>query len=195
MHFGAIETPLCGLELLGVSPSSWGSEISVPSHVSAQARAYRSPLRGGPAVGTKSRILDASLTILSEPGYGGTSLAKIADIAGVSVESVKASGAKHDLLLVSFERSFVGLEGSSRSLTMSRSLRLRWIATAVEILQALSTSLLSLTSAVVFVGDAPSREGHLMQCFVRSSTRCRVVAVQACSCSLMSCGIVALRPR
>lgn len=78
---------------------------------STQTRAYRSPLRDGQAAKTRARILDAAADLFATLGYGGTSLAKIAEQAGVSVETVKASGAKRDLLLASFENSFAGMAG------------------------------------------------------------------------------------
>lgn len=76
-----------------------------------QARAYRSPLRTEQAAETRSRILDAAAELFASRGYGGTSLAQIADQAGVSIETVKAGGAKRELLLASFESSFAGIEG------------------------------------------------------------------------------------
>lgn len=74
-------------------------------------RAYRSALRDEQAAETRSRILDAAAELFAAHGYSGTSLATIGDRAGVSVETVKASGPKRELLLAAFEHSFAGIEG------------------------------------------------------------------------------------
>lgn len=74
-------------------------------------RTYRSELRTEQAAATRRRILDAAGDCFAEDGYGRTTLAAVAARAGVSVESVKAQGAKRDLLLAAFEQSFAGQEG------------------------------------------------------------------------------------
>ncbi|MDG4823246.1 TetR family transcriptional regulator [Asanoa sp. WMMD1127] len=77
-----------------------------------QPRAYRSPLRSRQAAETRDRILDAAATRFAADGYGRTTLAAIAEQAGVSVETVQANGPKRALLVASFERAFTGDEGS-----------------------------------------------------------------------------------
>lgn len=74
-------------------------------------RTYRSELRTEQAAATRRRILDSAGECFAEDGYGRTTLVAIAARAGVSVESVKAQGAKRDLLLAAFEQAFAGQEG------------------------------------------------------------------------------------
>lgn len=71
---------------------------------------YNSPLREAQAAHTRSRILEAAAELFSQYGYVGTSLAKIAQRAGVSVETVKLAGPKGSLLLAAFDQAFVGEE-------------------------------------------------------------------------------------
>ncbi|MFC7622504.1 TetR/AcrR family transcriptional regulator [Microlunatus sp. GCM10028923] len=75
------------------------------------SRTYRSELRTEQAAATRRRILEAAGTCFAEDGYGRTTQAAIAARAGVSVESVKAQGAKRELLLAAFEQAFTGQEG------------------------------------------------------------------------------------
>lgn len=71
---------------------------------------YTSPLREAQAAQTRLRVLDAAVAVFAERGYAGASLAKIAERAGVSVETVKLTGSKGALLLGAFERAFAGRE-------------------------------------------------------------------------------------
>jgi AcrR family transcriptional regulator len=62
-------------------------------------RRYRSPLRQAHAEQTRQRILDAGLALFAERGYPGTSVAQVADAAGVSVETIYASvGSKRGII-------------------------------------------------------------------------------------------------
>jgi AcrR family transcriptional regulator len=72
---------------------------------------YVSPLREAQAAQTRTRILDAAVVVFSYSGYSGTSLARIATEAGVSLETVKQNGPKASLLLASFDHAFSGSEG------------------------------------------------------------------------------------
>lgn len=72
---------------------------------------YVSPLREAQAAQTRERILDAAVRVFGESGYAGTSLARIAQDAGVSLETVKQNGPKSALLLAAFDRAFSGAEG------------------------------------------------------------------------------------
>lgn len=74
-------------------------------------RPYRSELRASQAAQTRLRILEAAAARFAAVGYTGTSLADVADAAGVSVETVKLGGPKRQLLLAAFEHSFAGAEG------------------------------------------------------------------------------------
>ena len=71
---------------------------------------YVSPLREAQAAQTRARILEAASEMFGTHGYTGTSLAKIAERAGVSVETVKLAGSKGALLLAAFDQAFVGEE-------------------------------------------------------------------------------------
>ena len=72
---------------------------------------YVSPLREAQAAQTRRRILDAAVDVFSRLGYSGTSLARIAAEAGVSLETVKQQGPKAGLLLAAFDHAFSGAEG------------------------------------------------------------------------------------
>ena len=72
---------------------------------------YVSPLREAQAAQTRLRILEAAVRVFSESGYAGTSLARIAAEAGVSLETFKQHGPKAALLLASFDHAFSGAEG------------------------------------------------------------------------------------
>jgi AcrR family transcriptional regulator len=71
---------------------------------------YRSPLRDAQAAQTRARILDAAGEVFGRLGFAGASLARIAEHAGVSVETVKLVGTKGALLLAAFDRAFSGRE-------------------------------------------------------------------------------------
>lgn len=74
-------------------------------------RPYRSTLRSEQAAVTRSRILTAAAAEFARRGYAATSIPAIAKAAGVSPETVKLQGAKHELLLAAFELTFAGREG------------------------------------------------------------------------------------
>jgi len=111
---------------------------------------YNSPLREAQAAQTRRRILDAAAELFGELGYTGTSLAKIAERAGVSVETVKLAGPKGALLLAAFDQSFVGEELPS---TIHES----DIGSALRALPADEM----LTEWVAFVSDANARVARL----------------------------------
>ncbi|WP_176985062.1 TetR/AcrR family transcriptional regulator [Asanoa ishikariensis] len=69
-------------------------------------------MRSRQAAETRDRILDAAAARFAADGYGRTTLAAIAEQAGVSVETVQANGPKRALLVASFERAFTGDEGA-----------------------------------------------------------------------------------
>lgn len=66
-------------------------------------RPYRSDLRASQAAQTRVRVLTAAAAEFARRGYGGTSIPSIATAAGVSPETVKMQGSKHELLLAAFE--------------------------------------------------------------------------------------------
>lgn len=71
-------------------------------------REYHSELRANQAAATRSRILDAAAELFADTGYTGTSIADIAQRAGVSAETVKLGWPKRRLLLDAFTHSFAG---------------------------------------------------------------------------------------
>ncbi len=111
---------------------------------------YSSPLREAQAAQTRARILDSAIEAFGRSGFAGTSLAKIAAGAGVSVETVKLAGAKSALLLAAFDRAFAGeeLSGPVHSSDVGRSLL---AASDDELLEGL----------VAFVVEANSRVARL----------------------------------
>jgi AcrR family transcriptional regulator len=73
------------------------------------SRRYHSPLRAGQAERTRGRVLDASLELFAERGYAGTTVAAIADRAGVSAQTVYLSlGGKRGVLESLIESAIAG---------------------------------------------------------------------------------------
>jgi AcrR family transcriptional regulator len=67
--------------------------------VKGPRRAYRSRLRADQAQETRRRVLEAALQLFVERGYAGTTVAAVADQAGVSPETIYlALGGKRGLL-------------------------------------------------------------------------------------------------
>jgi AcrR family transcriptional regulator len=67
--------------------------------VKPQRRAYRSPLRADQAQQTRRRVLESALQLFVDRGYAGTTVAAVADHAGVSPETIYLSlGGKRGLL-------------------------------------------------------------------------------------------------
>lgn len=85
---------------------------------------YVSPLREAQAAQTRERVLDAAVATFRTSGYSGTSLARIAKDAGVSVETVKHLGPKSSLLLAAFGHAFTG---AGIDLPLSEQTGLDWI--------------------------------------------------------------------
>ena len=74
-------------------------------------RAYQSELRQRQAAETRQRIVAAAASLFSELGYPGTTLAKIAERAEVSVETVQKNGPKAALIRAAVEYTSFGIEG------------------------------------------------------------------------------------
>jgi AcrR family transcriptional regulator len=67
--------------------------------VKASRRAYHSPLRADQAQQTRRRILESARRLFSDRGYAGTTVAAVAEDAGVSPETIYLSlGGKRGLL-------------------------------------------------------------------------------------------------
>ena len=71
----------------------------MPPGVKPPRRRYNSPLRADQARQTRSRILDAAYRLFAERGYAATTIAAVADAAGVSSETIYLTlGGKRGLL-------------------------------------------------------------------------------------------------
>jgi AcrR family transcriptional regulator len=81
------------------------------SDTEVRTRVYRSELRLRQAEETRRSIIDAAAELFSELGYAGTTLAKIAKRAGVSVETVQKNGPKAALIRAAVEVTSFGVEG------------------------------------------------------------------------------------
>ena len=81
------------------------------SDTEIRTRVYRSELRLRQAEETRRSIIDAAAELFSELGYAGTTLAKIAARAGVSVETVQKNGPKAALIRAAVEVRSFGVEG------------------------------------------------------------------------------------
>lgn len=75
-------------------------------------RVYTSDLRAEQAARTRERVVRAAALELADRGYERTTLTRVAERAGVSLETVKAHGPKRALLLAAFELTFAGSEGA-----------------------------------------------------------------------------------
>lgn len=73
-------------------------------------RRYDSTLRSQQAADTRRRIVEAAAACFGESGYARTTMGRIAERAGVSVESVNLNGPKRALLIAAFSQAFVGEE-------------------------------------------------------------------------------------
>ncbi|MGE2832451.1 TetR/AcrR family transcriptional regulator [Mycobacterium sp. SMC-4] len=74
-------------------------------------RRYRSELRRQQAEQTRHAVVAAAAALFAENGYAGTTLAKIAAEAGVSVETVQTHGPKAALMIAAVEYSAFGRSG------------------------------------------------------------------------------------
>ncbi len=72
----------------------------VPDDVKGAARRpYRSAVRAEQAAATRRAVLDAARDLFTEQGYASTSIAAIADRAGVAVDTVYAAAGRKPALL------------------------------------------------------------------------------------------------
>jgi AcrR family transcriptional regulator len=71
----------------------------MPGKVKPSRRKYNSPLRADQARQTRTRILDAAYRLFADRGYAATTIAAVADEAGVSPETIYLTlGGKRGLL-------------------------------------------------------------------------------------------------
>jgi AcrR family transcriptional regulator len=86
--------------------------VEVPREVNTARRSYNSPLRADQARQTRRKVLDAALALFAERGYAGTTIAAIAERAGVSNETIYLSlGGKRGLLEGVIELAIAGEDG------------------------------------------------------------------------------------
>src|SRR3954469_21903550 len=90
-----------------VHPYGVGVNMSIET-----TRTYTSALRAEQAAATRRKVLEAAGRLFAERGHHGTSLGTIAKEAGVSVDTVQATGPKRDLLGKAFEVVTMGVETS-----------------------------------------------------------------------------------
>jgi AcrR family transcriptional regulator len=85
--------------------------VEVPAEVKRDRRKYHSPLRADQARRTRQRILEAAFALFAERGYSGTTIAAVAERAGVSHETVYGTvGGKRRLLEDVIELAIAGDE-------------------------------------------------------------------------------------
>jgi AcrR family transcriptional regulator len=85
--------------------------VTVPGPVKPSRRRYRSPLRAEQAAQTRRRVCDAAFRLFVDHGYAGTTVAAVADAAGVSPETIYVSlGGKRGLLEGVIEIAIAGAD-------------------------------------------------------------------------------------
>jgi AcrR family transcriptional regulator len=79
--------------------------------VKTPRRRYHSPLRATQAELTRRRILSSAIRLFAESGYAGTTIAAVAEDAGVAPETIYLSlGGKRGLLEGAVEMAIAGVE-------------------------------------------------------------------------------------
>lgn len=82
--------------------------------VKTSRRKYHSPLRADQAEQTRHRILESAFRLFAESGYAGTTIAAVAEDAGVSPETIYLSlGGKRGLLEGAIEMAITGAENQA----------------------------------------------------------------------------------
>jgi AcrR family transcriptional regulator len=99
----------------------------MPGRVKRSRRAYTSPLRADQAAQTRHKILDSALSLFAKGGYSGTTIAAVADDAGVSPETIYQSfGGKRGLLEGTIDRAIAGADDGA-------AMQERWQAAIAEL--------------------------------------------------------------
>ena len=87
-----------------------------PVDQEVKRRAYRSPKRAARAARTRHDILDAARVLFTDQGYAATTMAQVADRAGVAIDTVYASvGTKPELLRLLLEGAIAGGDEAVRA--------------------------------------------------------------------------------
>jgi AcrR family transcriptional regulator len=88
----------------------------MPGGVKRSRRSYSSPLRADQAEQTRHRILAAAFSLFAKGGYAGTTIAAVAEDAGVSPETIyQGFGGKRGLLEGAIEMAIDGAEDGAAS--------------------------------------------------------------------------------
>jgi AcrR family transcriptional regulator len=99
----------------------------VPGRVKRSRRGYSSPLRADQAEQTRRRILASAFSLFAKGGYAGTTIAAVAEDAGVSPETIyQGFGGKRGLLEGAIEMAIEGAEDGAAS-------KERWRAELAEL--------------------------------------------------------------
>jgi AcrR family transcriptional regulator len=85
--------------------------VGVAGGVKTSRRRYHSPLRADQAEQTRRKILGSAFRLFADRGYAGTTIAAVAEDAGVSPETIYLSlGGKRGLLEGAIEMAITGAE-------------------------------------------------------------------------------------
>jgi AcrR family transcriptional regulator len=85
--------------------------VAVEGGVKTSRRRYHSPLRADQAEQTRQRILESAFRLFADRGYAGTTIAAVAEDAGVSPETIYLSlGDKRGLLEGAIGMAITGAE-------------------------------------------------------------------------------------
>ena len=88
----------------------------MPGRVKRSRRSYSSPLRADQAEQTRRRILDSAFSLFAKGGYSATTIAAVAEDAGVSPETIyQGFGGKRGLLEGAIELAIEGAEDGAAS--------------------------------------------------------------------------------
>lgn len=83
----------------------------MPREVKTSRRKYHSPLRADQARQTRRKVLEAAFRLFADRGYAGTTIAAVAEQAGVSTETIYLSfGGKRGLLEGAIELAIAGAD-------------------------------------------------------------------------------------
>jgi AcrR family transcriptional regulator len=96
-------------------------------------RTYQSELRQQQAQQTREKVIAAAAELFGELGYAGTTLAKIAERAGVAVETVQKIGPKSALMRAAVEYTSFGIEGNHSVFELDAGQQLLALGRAAEV--------------------------------------------------------------
>jgi AcrR family transcriptional regulator len=124
------------------------------SATSSSTRGYRSELRRRQAAETRARIVDAAAELFGEHGYAGTTLARIAERAQVSVETVQKAGPKAALLRAAVGVRSWGHEGEVEFSQLDEGRVVLAVTDPAELAELLGETMTALNERVAGVWSA-----------------------------------------